>query len=94
MVVGVGLTVIGVVIVQPVEVRVKVTISVPVELPITEPVALPTVAKPPEPAHVPAPVASVRVMVEPTHTELDPPIGAGALSTVTTCVAKQPVGNT
>jgi protein involved in polysaccharide export with SLBB domain len=61
-------------------------------MPVTIPVVNPTVAIAPEElVHVPPPVASARVVVEPTHTVEVPVIGAVAVLTVTTAEVVHPV---
>jgi hypothetical protein len=63
----------------------------PTATPVTMPVVLPMVAV----AvllllHVPPDVASVKVIVNPWHTDTGPTIGAGELDTVTVVVTLQP----
>ncbi len=91
--VGVGLTVIAFVRIQPVD-PVYVIVAVPAEIPVTTPVVLPTVATPGALlVHVPPGVASVNVIVEPTHTADGPAITAGNAFTVITLVVEQPPPN-
>ena len=67
-------------------------VAVPAPIPVTKPVD-PTVAtKVLLLPHVPPPVASVRVVVEFTHTFNVPVITAGRLLTVTTACVIQVVG--
>ena len=66
----------------------------PDDTPLTIPVAEPIVATPEvEELHVPPPVASVSVVVEPVQTEAVPEIDEGSASTVTVFEAVQPVDN-
>ena len=62
-------------------------------MPVTTPVDEPTVALALLLIHVPPLVASVKVVVEPIHTELAPEIAAGIVLIDITNVVKQPVGN-
>ena len=80
---GNGFTVTIAVCKQPVP-NSYVIIAVPADTPVTPPVAL-TVAEPVL-LHVPLPVASVKLVVEPTQTLSVPVIAAGAGFTVTTVV--------
>jgi len=88
---GLGLTVIIAVWVHPVEFNVNVTTAVPAEMPVRIPEVEPIVAT----AvlllvHVPAPVASVRVALLPTHIVVEPDTAATALTvTVVVPIAAQ-----
>ena len=67
-------------------------VEVPVETPVTWPVLLLTVAVPVALlVQAPPEVASVNVIVAPTHTFDDPVIAAGVDTTVTGVVTAQPV---
>lgn len=67
-------------------------VTTPVAMPPTTPVVAPTVPVVTELLlHVPPATELVSVMVCPTHTVDGPPIVAGAVTTVTTAVALQPV---
>ena len=62
--------------------------AVPADTPPTTPVAAPTVAMPVLPLlHTPPPVASLSVVVCPTHTFIVPVMAAGAAIIVTVAVA-------
>ena len=88
---GVGLTLIVVVVIQPVG-KVKVITVLPIATPVTTPVVDPTVAMVVALlVQVPEPEASLRASVEPMHTASPPEIGAGSGVTVTTLVMVQPV---
>ena len=64
----------------------------PAATPVTMPLVDPIVARVVLPlSHVPPPMASVNVIVEPMHTDVGPAMGASALI-VSVLVAKQPVG--
>ena len=90
---GSGLTITDVVILHPVLPKVYVIVGVPAETPVTMPVPMPIVAwevlllvqRPPV-------TASVRVVVDPAHTLVVPPITAGNGLTVTGEEVIQPVG--
>jgi hypothetical protein len=89
---GSAVTVSTRVVVQPVPVSVKVMVVVPMPTPVKAPVPEFIVATPVLPLiHVPVPVASDNVIVEPRHTVEGPEIAAGDESTVSTVVALQPV---
>jgi len=89
--VGVALTVTAAMFLQPVEVSVNVTGAVPADTPFTMPLTEPIVATPAAPLdQVPAPVASVIVMVFPVHKGTLPDGAAGAVRTVTVVVALAP----
>ena len=62
-------------------------------MPVTMPDAEPTVATPPVMLHVPPGVASLRVVVVPTHAEVVPVIDAGRGLTVTYVTELHPVDN-
>jgi hypothetical protein len=84
-------TVIVVVILQPVETIAYVITVVPVVIPLTMPEVDPTVAT--EVVllvHVPPGVASVSVIVDPAQTLVGPPMAAGVALTVTIVVARHP----
>lgn len=84
---GSGLTVTGVVAVQPVDVKVKVIVAVPEATPVTTPVPETTVALLVLLlAHVPLPLASLNVVVKPWHTVVVPEIEDGPGVTVTVVV--------
>jgi hypothetical protein len=81
---GRGLTVMLLIAVQPVDVIVYVISALPVPAPVTIPLLEPTVATARSLLlHVPPVVASVNVIVDPTHTKDAPPIEAGKGFTVT-----------
>jgi hypothetical protein len=89
---GEGLTVSGVARMQPVEI-VYVILMVPDEMPVMVP-SVPAVATDVLLLlHVPPDVVLLSVMLAPVHTADGPVILAGSEFTVTTCVAKHPVGN-
>ena len=70
--------------------EVYVMTVVPAATPFIMPDVSPMVAVPVAPlVHVPLPVASVRVVLVPVHTLLDPAIAAGVANTVTGIVALQ-----
>ena len=91
---GNGLTVTGVVMIQPVVLSVYVIVGVPAATPVTTPVALLTVA-----SNVllllqlPSGVASLKLVVKPAHTLVVPVIAAGSGLTVAVLVMIQLVGN-
>jgi hypothetical protein len=90
---GNGFTVIGQTALQPPG-KVYIILGVPVATPLTIPVVEPTVALERSLLlHVPPPVASASVVVEPTHTVEAPVTTAGDAFTLTTVVVKQPAGN-
>jgi hypothetical protein len=71
-----------------------VIIGLPAATPVTIPLLVPIVARVTLLlVHVPPAVASVSVVVKPTHTLAVPLIDAGSGLTVTTAVAIQVVGN-
>lgn len=85
---GKGLTVSTFVMVQPVDVSVNVIVVVPATTPPIVPVpALIVAVAGALLTHVPAPDASVKVVVAPRHTESAPPMAFGSGVTVTACVA-------
>lgn len=91
---GNGLTVIVVVLMQPVAVSLYVITDVPPDTPVNTPVAEPIVATPVVPLiQVPPEVASLSVIVDPSHTAVLPVIVAGNGLTVTVVLVLQPVGN-
>jgi len=88
---GSGLTVTTVVFEQPVEVKVNVMGVVPAEAGVTTPVDEPIAATVVFPlTHLPAPDASVKVIVEPTQTGVLLPGTAGSGDTLTAVVATAP----
>ena len=89
---GNGLTVTGVVAIQPVG-SVYVIVSVPADTPVTIPDAAPTVAKPLLAVQVPPGDVSPNVVVKPIQTLVTPVIAAGSGLTVIGLVTKQPPGN-
>jgi len=90
---GVGLTVTDAVVKQPAG-KVYVIVAVPAAAPVTTPVPEITDATAELLLlHEPPPVASVNVVVDPTHTASVPPIDAGAGLTVNGVVTLQPAGN-
>lgn len=86
---GKGLTVIALVVWQPVLSR-QITVPGPGDMPVTMPVPALIVAVPPRMAQVIPGVMSVSVMVEPTQTTDGPAIAAGSGLTVTGSIAGQP----
>ena len=65
--------------------------TTPADTPVNTPVAVPMVAMDVTPhIHVPPDVASLRVIVAPTHTDDGPDIAAGEVFTVTVLVALHP----
>jgi hypothetical protein len=89
---GNGFTVSTFVVVQPVDVSVNVIVVVPAVTPPIVPVAAPIVAVAGVLlTHVPAPDASVKVVVVPGQTERAPLMAAGNALTVSTLVVVQPV---
>lgn len=87
---GKGSTVKVIVVKQPAGV-VYVIVVVPAATLLTTPVPKPMVATAGVLlAHVPPATECVSVVLPPTHTELEPPIGAGAGVTVTTVVEVHP----
>jgi hypothetical protein len=87
------LTVIGVVIEQPVLVSVYLMFATPAATPLTTPVAGTTFATDASLVlHVPTP-PSVRVVEEPTHTLDEPVIAPGSAFTVNGVEIEHPVGN-
>ena len=91
--VGKGLTVTFVFREQPVG-NIYVIVEEPEETPLTTPVPDTTVATElVELLHVPLPVASLKVVVEPTQTVVLPVILAGKGLTVKDVLVKQPVDN-
>lgn len=88
--VGSGFTVTVAERLQPVE-RVYVIAEVPDERPDTIPEEDPIDADDPAAVHVPPDVASLRVVVDPTHTLSVPVMATGSGLTVTVAVVKQPV---
>lgn len=88
---GNGLTVTGVLVVQPVEVSLNEIVDVPVDTPVTTPLPETTVATLVLVlVHVPAPDASLRPVVKPRHAKGLPDMLAGAGKTVTVVVAVLP----
>jgi len=88
---GNGLMVTTAVFLQPVAVSVNVIGAVPADDPVTKPVDKPIDATVVFPlTHVPAPDASVNVMVEPAHTGVLLPGTAGRGETMTDVVAGLP----
>ena len=89
---GKGLTVIVAVVLQPVELIVKVIVAVPVPEPVRIPEAEPMLAGPIL-LHTPPVVASVNVVLDPLQTLAAPVIAIGNGFTVTSVVVMQPVMN-
>ena len=90
--VGEGLTLITVVVQQPVG-NLYVIVAVPRDTPVTIPLLIPTVATDVLLlVHVPPAVGSLIDMVAPTQTAVGPVIVPGSGFTVTVIVAAQPVG--
>ena len=90
---GLGLTVRPIVVIQPAA-EVYVIVSAPLARPDTMPEVEPMVASAGVLlVQVPPAVASVKVVVAPTHKVVEPAIAAGSGLTVTGVVTKQPVGN-
>lgn len=88
---GVMFTVIGLVLLQPVEDSVNVIVAVPSPMPVTTPDAEPTLATPVAPPdQAPLPDPSVSVMVLPVQTDELPDGAAGDALMVTTFVAAAP----
>jgi len=90
---GSGLTVTTAVVVQVVELAVKVIIDVPGDTPVTEPEPVTTVATLVVPLLQVPPVVSVNKVVNPWHTLAVPVIAAGNALTTTVFDLKQPAGN-
>ena len=88
-VVGLGLTVTGVVMIQPVLI-VYVIVDVPAIAPVTTPVVGTTVALPLLLVHVPPAGVEFNVVVKPTHTLVVPVSVVGLGLTVTGVVMIQP----
>jgi hypothetical protein len=89
---GIAVTVTVFLVLQPVALRVNDMFAVPAATPTTMPVVVPTVAKLTLPLlHVPEPLESDNVIVEPVQTFDGPLIGSGLEIIVTVVVAIQPV---
>jgi hypothetical protein len=88
---GSGLTVTGVVVMQPVA-SVYVIFTTPADAPVITPPVLAVAIEPSALAHVPPVVAELRFVVSPTQIVGVPVIAAGSGLTVTTAVVRQPVG--
>ena len=91
-VVGKGLTVTTVVLIQPVTVSIYVIVAVPTAVPVTLPVDELTVTIGLALLQVPPPVASLNVVEVPTQILVTPVIVAGNGLIVTGVLIEQPVG--
>jgi len=89
---GAGLTVIGVVMLQPVASDVKVMVAVPTALPVTVPPASIEAVAEGALAHVPGALASESTVVPKRHTPELPLIGEGNRLTVIEVEVEQPPG--